>query len=270
MLLKRGNNNDNVKVLQKFLNINADGIFGRGTENAVMQWQRSNSLPADGKVGPNTIREMGLNLTVEKESEEFDEKYKDFTIQGSTFPDKPLIDYNRITFSKEIEEEYIPALEQAMGDQPKGFKLLCTIMAHKEGFKHGTRSYRTNNPGNIGNTDSGKNKSNLSLTDGILLQKDYINKIVNGDNKSYPMGKDKVIPPYFSKEIAKHSKTYGMSPYVPGYDFIFTGQLDQFVKIYSTGARAGNGYLSMIISFFKIKGIILSPESKIQDIIQIS
>jgi hypothetical protein len=56
---------------------------------------------------------------------------------------------------------------------------------------------------------------------------------------------------------------------VPGYDFTFTGQLDQFVKIYSTGARAGNGYLSMIISFFNQNGISIGPDSKIQDIIKI-
>ena len=59
-----------------------------------------------------------------------------------------------------------------------------------------------------------------------------------------------------------------MSPYVPGYDFIFTGQLDQFVKIYATGARAGNSYLSMILSYFKKNGIYITQHSKIQDIIK--
>ena len=82
------------------------------------------------------------------------------------------------------------------------------------------------------------------------------------------MNRKKVIKPYFSKEIAKHTKLYGMSPYVPGYTFRFTGQLDQFVKIYSTGARAGNGYVNMIISYFKKNGIYITPQSKIQDIIK--
>ena len=82
------------------------------------------------------------------------------------------------------------------------------------------------------------------------------------------MGRKKLIKPYFSKEIAKHTKLYGMSPYVPGYTFRFTGQLDQFVKIYSTGARAGNGYVNMIISYFKKNGMHITPKSRIQDIIK--
>ena len=70
----------------------------------------------------------------------------------------------------------------------------------------------------------------------------------------------------YSSEIAKNIKTYQMSPYVPGYRFIFTGQLDQFIKIYSTGARAGNSYLSEIISFFKNHGIELDSKSTLQEI----
>jgi hypothetical protein len=84
------------------------------------------------------------------------------------------------------------------------------------------------------------------------------------------MGKEKVIKPYFSKEIARKSKTYGMSPFLPGYKFVFTGKLEQFVKIYSTGARGGNSYLSMIISYFKKNGIDIGPESTIQDVIQMT
>ena len=143
-------------------------------------------------------------------------------------------------------------------------------MAHKEGYRKGTRSYMTNNPGNIGNTDSGRNRSNSTLTDGVLLQKNYILSIVNGQNNAYPVGREKVLNPYFSEEIAKNPKTYGMSPYLPGYKFLFTGKLEQFVKIYSTGARGGNSYLSMIISYFKQNGIDIGPESTIQDIIKLT
>jgi len=67
------------------------------------------------------------------------------------------------------------------------------------------------------------------------------------------MGKRKLIKPYFSKEIFNNPH-YGLPANLPGYDFIFTGQLDQFVKIYATGARGGNSYLSRIISFFHSKG----------------
>jgi len=199
----------------------------------------------------------------------FDEKYKDVTIKGSHFPDKPITSNMKISFSKEMMDEYIPCIAKVMADDPRGFRLLLIIMADKEGFHKGSRSYRTHNPGNIGNTDSGSNKSLTCLKDGILLQRSYVNRICDGLSKTYPMNKRKLIPPFYSKEIAANQKNYGMSPWLPGYDFIFTGQLDQFVKIYSTGARAGNTYLSQIISFFKNHGIEITAQSKIQDIIEI-
>jgi hypothetical protein len=201
----------------------------------------------------------------------FDEKYKGKIIKGDSVPDKGINDETTISFSKEMIDEYIPLINIIMKDDPRGFRLLLIIMANKEGFFHGSRSYRTKNPGNIGNVDSGANKQIETLKDGILLQRSYVLRIVNGQSKTYPMGKRKIIPAFYSEEIAKNSKNYGgMSPWLPGYDFTFTGELDQFVKIYSTAARSGNGYLSMIISFFKNHGITLTPDSKIQDIIKIA
>jgi len=199
----------------------------------------------------------------------FDEKYKGVTITGSTFPDSPYNNNVRISFTDEMVKEYIPEINKVMANYPRGFKLLLIIMAQKEGFYKGTRSYRTNNPGNIGNTDLGANKQLPTLGSGILAQKEYIEKIISGKHKAYPMGKKVVIAPYYSPEIARNSRSYGMSPWLPGYKFTFTGQLDQFVKIYSTGARGGNSYINMIVSFFKNHGIEIKPESKIQDIIKI-
>lgn len=199
----------------------------------------------------------------------FDTKYKDVTIKGSHFPDKPIVNNMKISFSKEMLDEYIPCINLVMKDDPRGFRLLLIAMANKEGFFHGSRSYKTKNPGNIGNTDSGSNNKIETLKDGILLQRSYVLRIVNGESKTYPMGKRKIIPPFYSEEIAKNQKNYGMSPYLPGYDFTFTGQLDQFVKIYSTGARAGNSYLSQLVSFFENHGIEITAQSKIQDIIKI-
>ena len=192
------------------------------------------------------------------------EKYKGVTIQGSHFPDKPILNNVKISFNKEILEEYIPTIEKM--NVSKGLNLLLIIMTDHEGFKVGTRSYRTNNPGNIGNTDSGANVKLASLTEGIQRQIDYFTRIIDGKSKTYPMNKLVTIKPYYSSEIAKNIKTYQMSPYVPGYKFIFTGQLDQFIKIYSTGARAGNSYLNQIISFFKNHGITVTPETTLYDI----
>jgi len=276
MLVKKGDKGAHVKQIQKGLK--AAGFwslpyfttnFGSITDSYVRKFQKAKNLVVDGIVGTSTIKALDIKLKLPPATK-FDEKYRGVTIKGSVFPDKPISPNVRIRLNKEILEEYLPVLEIVMSDQPRGFRLLCTIMAYKEGFRKGTRSYRTNNPGNIGNTDSGANKHNGTLQSGIKLQKEYILKIVNGQHKAYPMGKRKLIKPYYSPEIAKHSKLYGMSPYVPGYDFIFTGQLDQFVKIYATGARAGNSYLSMIVSFFKKNGIDINAQSKIQDIIKLN
>lgn len=280
MLIQKGAKGPHVTKIQKALD--AAGFwtlgkftdtYGPVTEEAVEKFQEAKGLTIDGEVGPKTLAALGITIDESKglpESGSDEEtKYKNVVIKGSAFTDKPIKTNLNVKLSKEMVSEYLPALDKAMRDQKKGFKLLCTIMAHKEGFFPGSRSYRTNNPGNIGNTDSGANKSNKTLVDGILLQKNYILNIINGKNASYPIGKKKLIKPYYSPEIAKNAKSYGMSPYVPGYEFTYTGQLDQFVKIYSTGARAGNGYLSMIISYFNQNGITIGPETKIQDIINL-
>lgn len=196
-------------------------------------------------------------------------KYKDKVFEGATFPDKPYRSDVKILLNDSIKTKYLPALDKAIPGATKGLKLLLTIMAHKEGFYPGTRSYVNNNPGNIGNTDSGANRKLASLEDGIKLQKSYIEDIINGKSKAYPMGQEKYIAPFYSKEIANNPQ-YGLPANLPGYKFIFTGQLDQFVKIYSTGARAGNSYINTIVSYFKANGYIISPESKIQDIIKLN
>ena len=61
MLLRVGSRGPEVKQLQEFLNIGADGIFGRGTEAAVKSWQSDNRLTVDGIVGPITWKAMGLD-----------------------------------------------------------------------------------------------------------------------------------------------------------------------------------------------------------------
>ena len=63
MLLKLGSRGKDVKELQEFLDLQADGIFGKGTEAAVKQWQSSNGLAADGIVGPATWDAMGIATT---------------------------------------------------------------------------------------------------------------------------------------------------------------------------------------------------------------
>ena len=63
MILKKGSKGKEVKDLQEFLEISADGIFGSGTEMAVKTWQANNKLNVDGIVGPATWDAMGLATT---------------------------------------------------------------------------------------------------------------------------------------------------------------------------------------------------------------
>lgn len=196
--------------------------------------------------------------------------YKDMMIQGSEFPYKPIKTNMKVKGNIHIREKLIPAVNRVLASETRGMRLLCIVHAIKEGFKPGSRSYKYNNPGNVGNTDSGKNKGFATLDDGIKHLSKYIKEVAEGKRRSYPLGKKRVIRPYFSEEIAKYQKTYKKSPYLPGYTFTYTGQIDQYVKIYATGARSGNSYLSLIISYFNQNGISLTPQSTIQDIIKIN
>jgi putative chitinase len=54
MLLKKGDNNENVKLLQAKLGIDPIGNFGPATEAAVKAFQAKNGLTADGVVGAGT------------------------------------------------------------------------------------------------------------------------------------------------------------------------------------------------------------------------
>ena len=63
MLLKVGSKGQDVKDLQEFLGVTADGIFGKGTEGKVKLWQADNGLVADGIVGRNTWEVMGMVTT---------------------------------------------------------------------------------------------------------------------------------------------------------------------------------------------------------------
>lgn len=64
MILKLGSRGNEVKSLQEKLSLQADGIFGPLTEEAVKDFQKSNGLEVDGIVGVNTLSK--LNLLVNK------------------------------------------------------------------------------------------------------------------------------------------------------------------------------------------------------------
>lgn len=194
-------------------------------------------------------------------------KYKDVIFEGATFPDDPIRKV-QVKFSREMINEYMPEILKINAN--KGLKSLAIIMAQKEGFYKGTRAFRLNNPGNIGNTDMGANKGFKTLNEGIRYQLAFLMNVANGYSRAYVYGKEYNIKPYYSEEIAKNYETYRMEPYVPGYRFVYNGSLEQFVKIYSTGARAGNGYLKLIISYFKNLGYEITPKTTLKEIISLT
>lgn len=93
VLLRVGSRGAAVKQLQEALSIGADGIFGKGTEKAVMEFQKKNGLDADGMAGPATLAKMDAFKsfdadTVKKAEITADEEHFDGEampeIQGST------------------------------------------------------------------------------------------------------------------------------------------------------------------------------------------
>lgn len=58
--LQKGSRGEEVKVLQKKLNLIADGIFGAITDETVRAFQKSNGLTPDGIVGNKTWAKLGF------------------------------------------------------------------------------------------------------------------------------------------------------------------------------------------------------------------
>lgn len=52
--IKQGSKGGDVKLLQKYMGVTQDGIWGPKTTDAVKKWQTSKGLVADGIVGPKT------------------------------------------------------------------------------------------------------------------------------------------------------------------------------------------------------------------------
>ena len=204
----------------------------------------------------------GGTSTVPKEVEDPNFSGPNTTYKGRSTP--PRNNY-KVGLTKEIKKDYLPILNNKLRAN-KGLKVLALAMTSREGFRKGTRSYKFNNPGNIGNTDSGANQGFSSLKSGTLAQLNYLYKVSRGEHKAYPLNKFKNIKPFYSKEIARNSQNYQLTPYLPGYKFTYTGKLSQFIKIYSTGARAGNNYLSEIISLYKRNGFTVNENSTLKEL----
>ena len=156
-----------------------------------------------------------------------------------------------LTLNSTMTTNYIPARDALA--LPTGIKLLVTAQAAIEGFSAtptpGTKSYRTKNPGNIGNTDSGGTVQYATLGEGITAQKNIITNVASGNSPSYKIGSQPTC--------ALGSESY-------------QGKLYQYLRIYSTGARMSNSYLNQIIGYFAANGQTITPETTMAQITAIN
>jgi outer membrane protein OmpA-like peptidoglycan-associated protein len=68
-LLRKGSRGEKVKELQKAFGLDADGIFGSGTERTVIRFQEKSGLKADGVVGRVTWQALELALEADNIAE---------------------------------------------------------------------------------------------------------------------------------------------------------------------------------------------------------
>lgn len=66
---RQGSTGERVRTIQQklkrwgYYSGEVDGIFGSGTRKAVVSFQKKNGLTADGIVGPNTLRALGMSVS---------------------------------------------------------------------------------------------------------------------------------------------------------------------------------------------------------------
>jgi len=64
ILLRKGSRGEQVKKMQQGLGIDADGIFGSGTEATVKKFQASFGLAEDGMAGPATLAKLNTFASI--------------------------------------------------------------------------------------------------------------------------------------------------------------------------------------------------------------
>lgn len=72
--------NENKAVQQKLKELgyysgSVDGVYGQGTRNAVIAFQKANGLTADGIVGQNTARALGISLNTQQVAQSSSDLY---------------------------------------------------------------------------------------------------------------------------------------------------------------------------------------------------
>ena len=135
----------------------------------------------------------------------------------------------------------------------KGHRMFALVKAIKEGWYPGSRSYDSNNPGNIGNSGTTRenDKHYPSVKDGLILLLNYIKGAGDGTKSGWAYG-PKTIPQAFIPEIDNNPKTYQRPDgCLPGYTGNYQGQLGFFTKRYATFARVNNNTITRLNTIFK-------------------
>lgn len=88
--LKKGSKGDEVKILQKALNVTVDGDFGIKTENAVKIFQKSKGLVSDGIVGTKTWNALGITQSTESKSVDASVLYSPLNVHITKYANRPI------------------------------------------------------------------------------------------------------------------------------------------------------------------------------------
>ena len=175
---------------------------------------------------------------------------------------KPPQAYKKVSMNSSIKNDILPIIEsdEYKSKYTKGHRMMALAYVIKEGYykkvpyENSSSSYKTKNPGNIGNTDSGVVSVQPNIKTGMNLLMDYFTRVATGKARNYPFG-NVVIPQFFSEDINKRYNTYRRPDgCLPGYRGNFQGELGFFVKKYATFARVNNNGITGIWTIFSING----------------
>ena len=89
-ILKKGSKGEDVKTLQKALNIKVDGDFGTKTETAVKEFQKSKGLVADGIVGKKTWEALGIKENTNSKSVDSSVLYSPLNVHITKSANRPI------------------------------------------------------------------------------------------------------------------------------------------------------------------------------------
>jgi hypothetical protein len=139
----------------------------------------------------------------------------------------------KIDTSKYVKEVYIPTLEKVFPNLPRGIKTLMAAQTQLEGFYPGSKSYRTNNPGNV--YPEGNKSGFGSLEKGIQAQWTYV----------------------LGATLQNRSKYY--KP---------TMTLYQYLSTYAPSSDGNNptNYTKFIINYFNKQGVSITSDTTINQI----